>query len=294
MKFILIADDENTPNAFFPFWKIIIFVMVTIIVLILLFPKTLLQEVLADNRPAAVKLSYLKSFSRNNPNNPLLIFYLIEQEIEMGQITEANNEIEHFKKISSQEDIKSQLMWIDYLLLRYRSYKAKMNSPERIADLKKMREMSSTLINMNLDQHQLRILAWDNISLGNANVALKIYTDLMNTNQLHTPQEFAEGGSVAMQNNSHRESSAFYWAAYHKEIYIIQKRQYAVDAIKALWAGNYVNEALSLASQLPPIMLNDRDLLLLLSRLALAANKPDLAQDYAIQALLLNQKKTHE
>src|SRR3990167_500321 len=99
MKFILIAEDEKLPKNFFPLWEIMIFFTLVSVVLVMIFPKNILIETLANQQPSAVTLAYLKAFSTKHPDDVTIIFPLVEEEIQMGQIKEAMNSYEHLKKI---------------------------------------------------------------------------------------------------------------------------------------------------------------------------------------------------
>jgi hypothetical protein len=294
MKFILIADDEQT-SFFFPLWEVLLFALVIIGILYILYPHDLLQKVLAQDKPSAVTLSYLKAFKKSNQKNPQFIFALIEQEIGMGQLHQAQADIATFKKMEMPvPDNIAQAEWLDYLLLKSKTYKSKINTKKRIIYLGHLREMAQKLSNAPLNSKQLQSIAQDTLSLGKPEIALKIYKRLMKNHLLKTAADFAQGGSIAMQNNAQRDSALFYWAAYNTATKQQDKKHYALSAVKALWAGKFVNEALSLANQLPPDLIKDRSTLLLLSRLALAANNPMLAEKYAIKALLQPNETNHE
>lgn len=292
MKFILFADEKEKEASFFPLWQVIIFVVVVTLILIVLFPRYLLEKTFAYNQPSDITLSYLKAFNGRYPQNTQLIFALIEQEIGMGNLKEAQINLSYLKNIetSPSADVLNQFRWLDFLMLRFKTYKSKINTPERIAYLRQLRQMSKSVADIPLNPPQLRSLAMDNLALGQASIALKIYNHLFDRNELTTPEELAEGGSIAMQNNAQRDSAKFYMAAYNKATTLPEKKQYALNAIKALWAGNFVQEGLSIGNELPESVISDREILLYLTRLALAANRPDIAQKFAVKALLFKQK----
>lgn len=295
MKFILIANDRSK-KSFFPLSEVLVFAVLILMILYFLYPKDLLQKVLAQNQSAAVTLSYLKAFKKEHQQNPQFMYTLIEQEIDLGQLAQAKLDIHYFETISiaSHPEYQSQLHWLNYLLQRGKTLKTKMNTPKRIAYLHQLRDMIELLSKEPLKPQQFKALALDCLWLGKANTALSIYKNLMNTNQLTTAQDYAQGGDIAMQNNAQLDSSKFYWTAYQKAKTSKSQKLYALNAIKALWAGNYVKEAVALADQLPPSLINDRDALLYLSQLALAANQPEIAEKYALKALLLKPEAQHE
>lgn len=295
MKFILIAEKEVS-KSFFPVWEVITFVMIVTLILIVLFPRNLLEKILANPQYSVLTLCYLKGFKEIYPQNKLILISLIEKEIAAGELTDARKNVVLLNKLepTPSPDTLLQLRWLDYLLLRYQTYQTKINTPKRITYLGQLRAVAKTLANAPLNYRQLSILAIDNIALDQADISLKIYNHLFDSAALTTPQELVTGAKIAMQNNAHRDSARFYWAAYQKAITLREKREYALDAIKVLWAGNDVNEALALANKLPDEVINTREILFYLSQLAMAANRPELAQKYALKALLTNSHIKHE
>lgn len=286
MKFILIAEDEDKTKFFFPTWEIIIFVVVVSFIFYLLFPQDLLNKSLSYHEPSPAILNYLQAWERVYPQNPDLTVSVLEQEANLGLIKEAQTKLATLKKQQTDAQMQSQLQWIDYLILRHQAYQAKPNTKERIAYLQQLRQSTSTLAQLPLKDEQLKTLALDSQIVAQAPVTLQIYNRLMAMDALKTPEELAMGGSIAMQNNAHQNSADFYEAAYKLAENDIEKRKYAMKVVEVLWAGNRLNEALVFAEQLPEAVTNDRNFLLYLSHLAIAANQPKIAEKYALKALL--------
>lgn len=64
-----------------------------------------------------------------------------------------------------------------------------------------------------------------------------------------------------------------------------EKRKHFIRAVQILQSGNLLNDALTEAARHLAPLADDRDTLMFLSRLALSANRPDLAQNYIRRAL---------
>lgn len=288
MKFIFIADNKEALVSFFSWRKVMLFVCLATLILWALLPQHLLTKALINHKPSEVTLSYLQAFREDHPYDTPLILSLIEQEIGLGQLRKAKNDIAYLKIIETplSVDMENQLYWLDYLIVRYKTYQTKMNTPARIAYLRQLRQMTATLAGLPLSTRQLKTVAQDSLGLAKPNVALQIYNDLMQKNALTTPEDLAEGGNIAMQTNAPIASAKFYWAAFKKGREINEKKQYALKTIQALWAGNFVEKSLFTAMHLPQSLINERSTLLYLSRLAIAANRVDIAQQYALKALI--------
>mgnify|MGYP000290546726 CR=1 FL=1 len=294
MRFILIADDENLLTSFFPLWQVITFVGVVSLLLFFLFPQHLLEKTLGYTNPSPAVLNYLQAFKTKYPQNIQISLATIEQEINLGLIKRARENIALLRKNAATTDVLNQARWLDYLIVRYKAYHTKLNTSRRIMYLQQLRQMLVGLKDVPLKPEQLQILAVDSLNVAQATIALKIYNHLYEINALKTPEEFALGGNIAMQNNMHLDSAKFYRAAYERASNNLDKRKYALEVLKVLWAGNFVQEALSFAKELPDAVIDDRDTLAYLSRLALAANRADLAEKYALRALLINANRQHE
>lgn len=295
MKFALIADETQKP-AFFPGWQAFLFGAIMVFVLWILYPRALFQKTLEEKAPSAATLSYLKAYARQYPENTRLRYSLIEQALAMEEPDEAENTFAQLKagNLSPDAATRYQYTWIEYLLLRYKANHAKLNTKERIQYLTDLRKMAESMAKQPLGKARLIQIAQDNMGLGQVDIALKIYNDLFDKNRLMRAEEFAEGGSIAMQNNAQRDSAKFYWAAYQKASSDKDKKTWALAAIRALWAGNLVDEALALTKKVPDKIINERSTLLFLSRLALAANQPKIAQEYALKALLISKEKNEK
>ena len=287
LKFILLATTKKSLLSFFTWWKVLLFISISSLILLTLFPHQLLVKVLKNDQPSEVVLNYLQAFRNKDPHNIPVILALIEQEIGLGQLKEAKKNIAYLKTIENplSTEHENQLIWCDYLMIRYQTDRAKLNTEKHISYLRQLRQLATSLANAPLRPQQLAMIAKDNLGVGQAKIALKIYNDLMSKNLLETPEEFAQGGNIAMQNNAHLDSAKFYWAAYNKAKTLNEKKQYALNTIEVLWAGNYVDQALLTAKQLPNALIRDRLTLLYLSRLALAANRPAIAKGYVLRAL---------
>ncbi len=296
MKFILIADDTQPVISFFSKTEFLGFIAVVLFAFFAFFPRHLLQVSLAENTPSAVTLSYLQAFFKQYPQNKDILFALIEQEMGMGQLQEAKRHLMSLKETNSLVTpmTKAELSWLDYLMIRYEAYETKPNTESRINGLRQLREKAKSLLSVPLNPRQLTLLANDSLGIGKPEIALKIYQLLLGKNELTTPKELSEGASIAMQNNDEAMSAKFYWAAYQKSVNLSQRRHYAMKALQALWAGNQVKEALSIAQHLPKTIIADRKFLLFLSRLAIAANDALLAEKYALAALEFEPSDKHE
>lgn len=89
---------------------------------------------------------------------------------------------------------------------------------------------------------------------------------------------------AALARGDYRGAAAILFQAM-KNAQSSEKRKYFLAGVRTLQSGNLLNEALTAAEKHLAPLANDRETLVYLSRMSLAANRPDLAQHYIRRAL---------
>ena len=97
MKFILIADNEKVEKTFFPWWQVLVFISVIIIIFIVIFPQNLFEKILKENRSSPAVLNYLQAYKDIYPNDPQIVFNIIEQQVNLGLLKAAPKNIAEIK-----------------------------------------------------------------------------------------------------------------------------------------------------------------------------------------------------
>jgi hypothetical protein len=286
MKFILLADEKKA-QSFFPLWQLIALIVVVTLVLFILFPQHLLEKTLNYSAPSPAILNYLKAFSKLNPHDVQLSTHIIELEIKLGLLDSARENANRLRKNTPTPYVLNQLRWIDFLILRYQAYNTRPNTAQRISYFSQLRKMTAALQNADLSPQQLKTIAKESLYIGLPKVALALYNRLFNMNVLTTTEDLLEGAGIALRANAQQDCAKFYKVVYDKMTDQTDKRKYAIAVIKALWAADHALGAYSFAQQLPQDLIKDRDTLILLLRLAIAVNHPEVAEKYAVKALLI-------
>lgn len=290
MKFILVADKNQTLKDFFPFWQVAIFIAVITVILILLVPSNMVEKALdAEHTPA--RLIYLQAYSSKEPENTNLQIMVIEQEIEFGLIPTARAAIEKLKASHPKLDTVNEIKWLNYLIIRYYAYNLKPNTAKRLSYLSELSKLAAKMEGPPLSTSQLKIVAMDHLDIGEASLALKIYNYLYNKKVLTSIKEFEDGASIAVMSNNQVDAAKFYQAAYLKSVNLVERKSYALAVVKAFWAANMPEKAVIFAKTLPKEVTDDRHMLAVLWQVSMAASHPEQAEEYAIRALLLNPKQ---
>jgi len=95
----------------------------------------------------------------------------------------------------------------------------------------------------------------------------------------------AETPESALAAGDYRKSAQLYFDAMASEPDQLQRRRLYLKGVRTLQAGNLVDEALTAADRYMGSIQVDREILIYLTRLALAANRPAKAQEYVKRAL---------
>jgi len=139
----------------------------------MLFPKYLFINTLVYTQPAPVILSYLQAFREKRHDNVRLLFALIEQEIGLGNMRDAEEDIARLKTLKNPltADLTHQFSWINYLIVRHNTYHKKTKPSDRIAGLRALRQMAAALSDAPLSPQQLKTLARDSLGLAQPRTA---------------------------------------------------------------------------------------------------------------------------
>lgn len=95
----------------------------------------------------------------------------------------------------------------------------------------------------------------------------------------------AVAAELALGKGDYRTAAAFYFQGMAAAASRDEQRRLFLNGIKTLQSGNLLQEAVAAAEKYHQPLSGDRQTLLTLTRLALAANRPDLAQRYVRRAL---------
>lgn len=90
---------------------------------------------------------------------------------------------------------------------------------------------------------------------------------------------------LALGKGDYRSAAAFYFQGMATAAGRDEQRRLFLSGIRTLQSGNLLQEAVAAAEKYQQPLSGDRQTLLALTRLALAANRPDLAQKYVRRAL---------
>lgn len=279
--------EEYQRYRFAPPSHILGFVLLVCFTLVVFFPKeTLLRQVKLAKKPSVLTANYLHNILVAYPEKNLLRLLLIEQRIKLGQLAKAQKELDYLFSSNAPEKIQDKGHWLSYEIIRARMYAT--TKPERRKQYQQQLSKSiHALSTANLTPNQLLQLANDAAGINQAALTRKIYQKLSKMKHHTNSNWFQQSALIAMQVGDYNNAAEFYFLAQRYSKKISQQRRYFMAGLRSLQQSNQMVLAIKAAQKHVANLRHDKATLLFLTRLALAANRPKLAQNYITQALQL-------
>ncbi|MCD6061020.1 MAG: pelB [Moraxellaceae bacterium] len=143
------------------------------------------------------------------------------------------------------------------------------------------------LATLPLDPAQYEQYANQAIALQAPAQALRFYRRLLQTQPYETVRIRGDIAALYLQQGLYRDAAQIYFMNMERAMSLAERRRHFTAALRALQAGNLLDEAMAAAAQRGRGLMNDPPTLEFLTRLARAANRPDLAEYYVVRLLRL-------
>jgi hypothetical protein len=291
MKFLFSAEnDTNTDKKFAPISVIIFLTVVTVVVLFLLFPKKELMRNIAQQRQAdIVALKYLQNLLEIYPLDINIKLLLAEQNISRGDIQKTIRLITPYMKQKPVTKNDWRALWLYYQVIRTETYAAPEISYARIKGLKRMRDILQRLAVGPLPPNDLLQLADDALSVNNPKLSIAIYKKIiaMKITPTQSSEVYVRAAKNALAYGEYKICAKLYFLAQQQATILDARRKYYISGLKALQSGNLLDNIMNVAQQHLGELKDDQATLLFLNNLAIAANKPNIAETHIKKALQL-------
>ena len=255
------------------------------------FPHASLEERLASNekhrQADRLTAEYLKVFLEAEPQAHGLRVQLVRQLIQLGAFDEARAATRPLHAASAPEWTR-EAAWLELDMLEQEVFAAAPGSIERAALRSKMNQHLQRLLAQPQDPQRLqqlldRALASDDTALAvDALRALAGSEERLDADSLST----AAGAALGLQE--YRIAADLYFSAMEASPRFDDQRTYFLQALRTLQSGGRYADAIVAADRHLQRFRHDRDTLMFLTRLARAANMPDVAERYVILLLKLS------
>ena len=271
------------------------FTAFVILILVLFFPKDDLlnqvDDILYGSQATAV---YLNQMVAAYPNDSRLRVLLAGQQIRNGEYQKARANIRMLLK-SDRPAVALKARWLDYELLKAQTFQLQQDDPVRKVGLLRMKRDVHQFANAKLSDIELENLADDALRLNEPKLSLAIYKRLVNRHlATHDTAWFVKVAQIAVSVGDYPAAGRFYFYAMRQPGPVENKRIYFLAGLDALQQGGLQKEALVAATKHIGPLANDKKTLVYLARLAHAAGRPDIANEYIKRAIKLPAKKDAE
>ena len=135
---------------------------------------------------------------------------------------------------------------------------------------------------------ELEMLGAKSRGLDQGAIAIQFYQRLAKQDVARATQWQARTAEIALGVGEYRAAAAANFAAQATATSRDEQRRYFIAGLKALQAGNLLDDAMTEAQRRVGPLIDDTETLRFLTRLAMACNRPDLADQYARRLLRLS------
>lgn len=262
--------------------------------LALMFPRERLEaRLLEGGKVDALSVAYLEAWLRVRPNDGEFLSVLAAQYVRTGRLDDAEAMLNRMRGLHDKSLERDALM-LDIAIREQRAYALQPNDPKRTALLNDLRGLLKQALDYRWTASELEILAGKARALDQGAIAVQFYQRLAKQDVARAAQWQARTAEIALGVGEYRAAAAANFAAQATAKSIDEQRRYFIAGLKALQGGNLLDDAMTEAQRRAGPLIEDTETLRFLTRLALACNRPDLADQYARRLLHLSWRQTEE
>ncbi|MFX1716143.1 tetratricopeptide repeat protein [Paraburkholderia sp. A1RO-5L] len=242
------------------------------------------SRIIADTTPSALNTAYLEAWLRSSPTDPVYLRALGNQYFGLGRLEDAEKVATQLAASGTPEDRREA----DYLLLRCelaRGFAAQPGSPARVAHIARAQALLEAMVSESWSAPRLEWLATQALAVNAPAIAARYDERLVAIDSDHKLHWQREAARHQLATGAYREAAAAFFAAQAMATTVDEARRDFIAAVRALQAGNRLDEALAQGNAHLGTLAGDRATLEVMLELARAANRPELVARYA-RALL--------
>ncbi|WP_428852770.1 tetratricopeptide repeat protein [Imbroritus primus] len=277
---------RNKRTRLLPPWMIGIFGALIGVGLALAFPRETLQQRLLKQEGGVngLSIAYLEAWLQIVPDDPEFLAILAQQYVSIGRLDDAEALIRHMRAMP-QPVVRRGALLAQIGIAEQRAYAIEPDAPQRAAALNTVRSLMRETANKDWSVGELEGLATRARALGLGDLALGFYKQLVQTDTARAEMWQKTVGEMALGTGDYRSAAQAMFAQQAAADTLPLRRRYFIDGLRVLQSGNMLDEAMRQAEARLGDLRNDAETLRFLTRLAMSANRPDLAERYARRLL---------
>lgn len=254
--------------------------------LALMFPReTLRERLLGQGRTIdGLTLAYLEAWWKAAPDDTGFMSVLAEQYARSGRLEEAEAMLARMRAIQGV-DLSGQILRTRIDIAQQRAYAALPDTPERDRYLAQLKGLLTEAAGRRWPLDDLQALATQAREVNASDAATRFYQELARVDRAHAAFWNRKLADMALAGGNYREAARSLFDEQARATTLAEQRSLFLKALQILQSGNLLDEALAEAERRDGPLLDDPEVLRYLTRLALAANRPDLASRYVERLL---------
>ncbi|RMH37571.1 MAG: hypothetical protein D6690_01995 [Nitrospirae bacterium] len=278
------SDDQV-----FPWWFIALFALGVSLALVLLFPREQVLDMLAETaHPVPETVMFTQNLLRHDPDNEKLRLLLARQYLALGDWEQAWNSVDPLLDHPIPDrKTDAMLLALEIAERQYFSGSSSIGEKERIKT--KIVELLRALTSQAVPLELIPSLAESALAIGELAVAQAWYRKGAERATTHLDEWYRKIGDLALAQGAYRQAADAYFSAQAQSHTLAAQRTYYLEGLRALQAGNLLEEALVAAEQHLDGLDRDPSVLEFLVVLGRAAGHGEFAQRYVKQLLRLSQ-----
>jgi len=270
--------------------------------LALMFPReTLRERLLGEGRAVdGLSMAYLEAWWRAAPEDNGFMAVLAEQYARTGRLDEAEAMLARLEarhaasrqgpvraRAAADAELPNQILRTRIEITQQRAFAALPDTPERKHYIERLAGLLDQALPMQWGRTDLEELATAARSINALKPAQHFYRALAKSDPARAELWSAQAASAALAGGDYQQAADALFAAQARATDPTEQRRLFLAALKTLQSGNELDKALAQAEQHGGKLLENAEVLRYLTKLALAANRPEQAAHYAQRLLRL-------
>lgn len=271
-----------------PHTILLLLVLVSTILWVFFPQDELLQDLNQNHQPSMVTVNYLENLLLLYPEYTKLRLSLVKQLVNLHQYNQAKYYLSYLNTKSLETSQADSTRWLQYQIQEGLIETSKVSLKQQLARKKQqLTKLMTGLQTTQLSLNALSDLALDAAAINETQLAKVFYLRLLNSNLPARARTYERGARAALSMQDYQNSSRLFFKAQQYSHTLTQQRGMFMAGIRSLQAGNFVKQAIDVAELHLGDLQADRATLIFLTKVALAADKPHIAQDYIKAAIKL-------
>lgn len=240
-----------------------------------------LRGKIVDNAaPSELTVAYLEAWLRSAPNDPAYLSALANQYLALGRCNEAHASAARLSALGVQRS-RREAIRIELRCDEQRAFAAPADSAQRAALLVRIAGELDIAAREDWSAAELDALASQALAVGAPAIAARYQARLSQVDPARRTYWQKQSARQWLAAGEYGRAAAAYFAAQAGASNRDEARAAFIAGVRALQAGNLLDEALAQAQGHLSGLENDRQSLEVLLQLARAAHRPDLVDRYA-------------